>query len=848
MRTVKYMGISLLALAAATPLAAQTQVPAGGTVDKQAPAEDNYSNDEIIVTATKREQTLQDVPVSVAVTSEETIQRAQIRDLIDLQSVVPSLKVLQGAGVGQTNFYVRGFGNGSGNVGIEGSVGVFIDGVYRSRSASSLNDLPEIQRIEVLRGPQSTLFGKNVSAGAINIVTQTPSFDFGARVDLTVGNYGQMIAKASVTGPISETLAVRVSGSLNQREGFYRNVVTGQDINNRDRYSVRGDILWQPSSALSIRLIADYNEITETCCGFVQLQNGPATQFIAAPRPFGLGALVSDPATKFNRQVAYTKDPTSHIVGKGISGQIDYDAGFAKITSITAYRDQLDDASYEIDDTGADIANLDARTNLKTFSQELRLASTGDGPFSWLIGGFYSHENLDTVSVYNFGPDIRAYADGLSGQAPAALINALPIFLRPAITGRSNIYALEFLQSLVTPSIIPGRTYFAAGPAVTAPYTLKQDSFSLFAQADFEITDQLTVTGGVAYMNDRKASTSNVVLTDAFSQLNLQAIPQFPFLSLPGNIFAALSPLQFFYGNAPTHGPVNYPNANESGILKGDKITYLARAAYDFGAVNAYASYSTGWKAGAYNLSIDARAPDANGIGRTAAPENVELFEGGLKAAFRGGFLNLAVFKQTIRGFQSNAFTGTGFSLVNAGKQSVKGFELDAAYAPVSWLSLTGGLTYLDPKYDSFLRAPCVNFDTVRCPLDPLTLTRPLFRDLSGQRPANIAKWTFSTSATISKDFGDGLGGFLRAEYDYASKTLLTETTPANLATFGVSNVNASLGLASEPYGLELLFYVRNLTKNNAVVGAFPTVAQDGSYSGYLNDPRTFGMTLTKKF
>ena len=546
MKVLLSMGSSILALIFAFPAAAQTQpgpdtqsVAARGSspaAQREAAAQQdaNAATDDIVVTATKREQTLQDVPVSVAVTSEQTIQRAQIRDLIDLQSVVPSLKVAQFNSVGQTNFIIRGFGNGNGNFGIEGSVGVFIDGVYRSRSAASLNDLPEIERIEVLRGPQSTLFGKNVSAGAINIVTKRPQFAFGSRVDLTVGNYGQMVAKATATGPLTDTVAIRLSGSINERDGFYRNVVTGRDVNDRDRGSLRADLLWNPVDKLSIRIIGDYNEITETCCGTVQLFNGPATQFIAAPAPFGLGARVSDPANRNSRDIALNRDPLNHIVGKGVSGQIDYDFGGAKLTSITAYRDQLDSGSQDVDFTGADLAYRADRTRIRTFTQELRLASTGSGFVSYLIGGFYDHEKLDTRSTIFFGNQIRAYADGLSGQVPAALIGALPAALRPALTGRSNIYALEFLQSLVTPSIRPGATYFQAQQAVTAPYTLTQDSFSIFGQIDLHPTERLTITGGAAYLNDRKASTANVVLSDPFSQLNLQAVPQFTALGLPG--------------------------------------------------------------------------------------------------------------------------------------------------------------------------------------------------------------------------------------------------------------------------------------------------------------------------
>ena len=259
-------------------------------------------------------------------------------------------------------------------------------------------------------------------------------------------------------------------------------------------------------------------------------------------------------------------------------------------------------------------------------------------------------------------------------------------------------------------------------------------------------------------------------------------------------------------------------------------------------------NHSTGWKAGAFNLSSDSRPPSPTGVGRSADPENVSLYEAGLKSSFHGGYVNFALFQQAIKGFQSNLYLGTAFALVNAGKQSVKGFEVDAAYRPLSWLSLTGSATYLDPKYDSFKRAPCVNFDVVRCPINPLTGRRPIFRDLSGERPAGIPKWSFSTSGTISHRLSSGVDAYLRGEYDYSSKTHLTETTPPELSTYGTSNVNASLGFILEGPKVELMFWGRNLTNHRSLIAAFPTVAQDGSYSGYPIQPRTYGVTVRKTF
>ena len=829
MRNVHLLGVSALALAIAAPAFAQ----------------DNTAIDEIVVTATKREQTLQDVPISVAVTGQQTIERAQVRDLIDLQSVVPSLKVQQFNAAGQTNFVIRGFGNGNGNDGIESSVGIFIDGVYRSRSAAALDDLPEVERIEVLRGPQSTLFGKNVSAGAISIVTKKPQYEFGGKIEGTYGNYDARQLKGTVTGPLSETVAVRLSGSVNKRDGYFTNKTTGNDVNDRDRWSIRGDMLWEPTEKTSFRVIADYNKINETCCGVTSIFNGPATLAIGGL----LRKPISDTTKIFDRDVIFNTDPENKLSGKGLSGQVDHDLGFAKLTAITAYRHQKNASFQDIDFTGADISNNRTANSIKTFTQEIRLASSGDGPVSWLAGGFYQNEKLDTGRTITYGTDIRAFADALSGPVPATLLGALPAALRPALTGRSNLYALEFLQSLATPTLVrPGLTYFQPGQGANDFYNMKQKSYSLFGQVDYEVTENLTLTGGLAYMNDTKNARSNVVLNDPFSSLNLGAVPQFPAIGLPGNIYSGLGALQFFYGNDPTHAPVNYPNANESGRLKGDKVTYAVRAAYDFGAINAYVSYSTGWKAGAYNLSSDSRPPNANGVGRTAKPENVDVYELGAKANFPGGYANLAVFKQSIKGFQSNAFTGLGYSLVNAGEESVKGFEIDSAWRPASWLNLTAAVTYLDPKYDSFTGAACVTFDTVRCPVDPATGRRPNFRNLTGDTPAGIPKWSFSTSATVNHEFGADWQGYARVEYDYSSKVQLTETVSPALASYDTNIVNASLGVTNTAKQIELTLWARNLTDDESLISAFPTVAQDGSYSGYPNAPRTYGVTVRKSF
>ncbi|HCH93805.1 MAG TPA: TonB-dependent receptor, partial [Erythrobacter sp.] len=229
-RTALMAGAAAMVL----PAAAQAQ-DAEDEADDSAVAAPANSN-VIIVTATKREQTLQETPVAVSVTSSEAIEQAQIRDVADLATLVPSLRVSQNQSSFATSYSVRGFGTDGNNIGLEPSVAMFVDGVYRSRAVSQISDLPDIQRVEVLRGPQSTLFGKNASAGVISIVTKEPQFDFGGMVEASYGNYDAMVVKGFVTGPISDSFAFSVGGGINKRDGFLTNGANGDDINDRDRW------------------------------------------------------------------------------------------------------------------------------------------------------------------------------------------------------------------------------------------------------------------------------------------------------------------------------------------------------------------------------------------------------------------------------------------------------------------------------------------------------------------------------------------------------------------------------------------------------------------------------------
>jgi len=372
--------------------------------------------EEIIVTASKRAQTLQEVPIAVSVTTAETIEQAEIRDVLDLQSVVPSLRVSQLQNANQTTFIIRGFGNGANNPGIEPSVAVFIDGVYRSRAQSQISDLPKLERIEVLRGPQSTLFGKNASAGVVSVVTAAPTYEPEGYVELGIGNYNNETAKAYYSTGLSDTVALAVSGSLNKRDGYADNLTTGNEVSNRDRFGVRADLLIEPNDKTRIRVIADYDELDEICCTVANLVNGPTGAAVVA-----LGGAL-DAENPFSYDVYYNNDSINIAENGGIT--INAEIGFENfdLTSITAYRDSfLDQPFSDVDFGGADlIGNQPTSTDIQTFTQELRI-SGGTDSIDWVAGLFYFDEDIDYRNGLDFGAAFSGYVDILTGGAGTVL-------------------------------------------------------------------------------------------------------------------------------------------------------------------------------------------------------------------------------------------------------------------------------------------------------------------------------------------------------------------------------------------------------------------------------------------
>ena len=832
-RTAMLSTISIASLGFGTVAYAQNEAPQA----EEAAEDDNV----IIVTATKREQTLQDVPISVSVTTAETIERAQVRDLIDLQTLVPSLKVGQLQSSANTNFIIRGFGNGANNAGIEPSVGVFIDGVYRSRSAAQIGDLANIQRVEVLRGPQSTLFGKNASAGIISIVTKAPQFEFGGGLEVSYGNYDAIVVRGNVTGPISDQLAVSIEGNYNKRDGYINVVNRGVDSNDRNRYGVRGQILWEPSDTFKIRLIGDYDKIDEVCCGVANVVSGPATAAVNG----SAGGVSLNPNQPFSHDVFQNFDSANKIKNYGFSGQIDWDlTDQLALTSISAYRAVRSFTNQDSDFTSADlIGNNQADTAINTYTQEVRIASDFDGPLNFLLGGFYFKEDIDIASQLLFGNNFRTYANFLTGGAYG-----------------SNEALIRLLNGL--PAATPTTQFGASGQGRFENFDYKNTAYSVFGQVDFEIVDGFTVTGGFNYTKDKKSVASNNSTTDVFSSIDLvrtgvnAGVPATLATNPTFNPFLGLRPLQF----SPPF--LNFPNSVESGKTSDSDFSYTIRANYKFDQrISGYITYATGFKATSFNLSTDSRpfpadfipgspaqspAPAASPIRtaglavnnltagtRFAGPEDAVVYEIGLKGQFDGFGINIALFKQVLKGFQSNVFTGTGFVLGNAEKQSTKGMEIDATISPTRGLNFTASYTYLDPKFDTFTGGSAFNAGNNIVPTN-----------LTGQTPTGISKHSVAVGGTYTIDVGGDNSLILHADYNLNSAYQIAQGLPYKAA---IESLNASIAFALSN-GLELSIWGRNLTEPQYNPVIFASVAQSGSLSGYPPPPRFYGASAKFKF
>jgi outer membrane receptor protein involved in Fe transport len=782
----------------------------------------------IIVTPQKREQFLQDVPIVVTPVSETLLRDTGVFNVKDLTILTPGLTVTSTQNETATTARIRGVGTTGDNPGLESSVGIVIDGVYRPRNGVGFGDIGDLQQIEVIKGPQGTLFGKNTSAGVINIISKAPEFKFEAGGEVGGGNYGTQQAKAYVTGPlIGQVLAGRLYASYREHDGF--NTVSvgggprtfGEDAD-RDQTTVRGQLAFRPSANLFIRLIGDYAEQKENCCGGVQLNRNATTAPLIDLLATDSG--VANPVNPFGR-VTYLNRPTPQSVkDQGASAELNWDLpslSNATLTSISAYRNWQAINSLDADFTSADIwfRTPDGRfgNEFDTLSQELRLAGQS-GRLNWLGGLFYTNEKLDSRSNITYGTAFEPYYSLLFSQgASQALISNL--------TG-----------------IAQGRAY----PLNAGGYDqFKQDSdsYALFTNNTFAFTSQFETTLGLRYTREEKSVNSlyqNVGGNGAACGIlrnNLARVTGQFASPTPGVTAATVT--SFYNLGCGAFADPAFNNFTSYQHIDEDNLSGTAKLAYRFSSdLMGYVSYARGYKASGFNLDREVIQTSASDPNSTADPdtsfsaETVKSYEVGFKTNWLGNavLFDFALFDQRFNNFQLTLFRGNGFISTTVPQVTSRGVDMDLFWFGMSRaLTLQAGFTYADTAYG--------NFST---PGIPTTL------------PGRQLSFAPLYSGTLAASYERPLGGALKWRASIAGKGTSSYNTGSDLnpakvqGAYALVNTRFGLGSLSDRWVVEA--YAQNVTNEKYYQVIIDAPLQPGTYDGFLGDPRTYGLNLRVTF
>lgn len=789
---------------------------------------------EVIVTAQKREQNQQDVPISVIALSGRQLQDAGVTNIKNLAVLTPGITVTSTTSENSTTARIRGIGTVGDNVGLESSVGVVIDGVYRPRNGVGLGDIGDIENIEVLEGPQGELFGKNNDAGVIVVDTKRPSRTFGVEGEITGGNFDDREISGSITGPVGDISAFRLYAEYKKRDGFL-NVETGtvnrnDAVDDRNLYTVRGQYLITPSSNVSLLLIGDFSRRNEMCCQATPVYPGPFAGIIGAlaTNPLlggtpGQVAFPDTPTNPFNRQSFANYPISQQIWDRGFSAQLDWDLGAAHLTSISAWRDNSIDAGNDPDYSEAALIQEPANgnvTDFKQMSEELRLAGKS-GRLNWLIGGFADKELLNLSSTILADDDFDLY---LGATASAAAGISPPNFLLlPELTGN-----------------LPGHTFIPGISGQADSYEQTEKSYAFFTNETYSLMEHLDLTAGLRYTHEAKDDTASYVNPDGGSGCGQLLTAPPASLALP-----YVQTLLLGYGCATPFNPFFNGITHRQSLGENDLNASIKLDYHFTDDVMGYVSWGNGTKAGGFNLARvtnPAAADPLAPILDTEFPrETVNSFELGMKSELAGKTvrLNADVFDQQYRNFQLNTFTGIVFVVSSLRDVSSKGAEMRLDWlTPLSGLSISGGMVYADTEITDFgdaLYLFAANRQNNRLSFSPL--------------------WSGVISAAYQAPLTSALSLRLSADEKYSSSyNTGSDLDPLKIqGSYGILDARIGIGPPDGKWAFEV--WGQNLADKGYFQVAFDTPFQGLAVPGFNNqidsfvgDPRTFGATIRVKF
>ena len=760
-----------------------------GTVQAQVLAA-NSTVETVVVTARLRPEDAQTVPLSLSVVNASTLAVSRTDNTNQLQLLAPSLNY-GSPNPRNTSYTIRGLGSSvvaiaQSNDGLEPGVGFYVDGVYHARPATAAFDFTDLERVEILRGPQGTVFGKNSTAGAISITTKAPSFDFEARGELSGGDFGFLQAKGYVTGPISQAVALRLSGAITQRGGVLYNAFRGDRDNDIGNLAVRGELLYQPNSNFHVRFSADYSQFLNHCCTQVTVTVGQSLKAAARQFPAMAAALnYTPPSTNPHNRVAdIDASLGSNTDEGGLAANADWNLGAVTLTSISAWRWWNWDAANDRDYTSIPVQLLQHIPSYqRQFSQEFRIASNGGNAIDYAAGLYWFYQRITGTPITGYGPQATFW---LLGPAPQFPTNLLDGYRTDGFT-RFNTF-----------------------------------SYAAFGEAIWHVTEALSVTGGIRYTYEDKDGSYTSDVSGGLITTNQTLIN------------AKLSILR----------PQSYAATVSDGSPSG-----RASISYQFApSLMAYASYSRGSKSGGINMSGLPLNP-SNLPALSAAvirPEQNTTWEMGFKTRLLDDHLlfNIDGFDTTVRDFQANVVdTGPGALrgyLSNIEKVRVQGVEMDSDVVVDEHLSGHLSATYTSGRYASYKNGPC--------PLE-LIASSTTVCDLSGRPLTGLPVWALSLGGEYSTPVTwlDNSGQiYLHGEYSYRSKMYGDPSDSRYTLMPGYSLLNSSLGLRDGAW--DFSFWVRNLTNEHYLQNVTVQAGNSGLVLGTPGDPRMAGVTLRATF
>ncbi len=804
--------IILGALISSQPAFSQTEANGTGDISSK---DENAGFNTIIVTAQKVEEDLQDVPISTTVVSGDQLQDRQIDSFEQLQYVAPGLLFSSGINARQSAMTIRGVGVGVFNIGVEASVALSIDGVTIGRTGAGLFDFSDVERVEILRGPQGTLFGKNASGGVLSIITKGPTNDLTAEMNVAYGSFDEVNLSGAISGPLGDNVTARISGYRNTRDGFIENInpnAPQRDLADRDEYGFRAKINFEFSDSVNLLLNVDHSRRDNTPGGLTYRQlspDVPGTGLLPSLGPGAFNAIGLEslragiiPGPK-NRQIASDANWIAESEVNGLSAELTANWGELEFTSLTAWRewDTFSEEDADLIPQPFLLINSGAQQQSQ-FSQEFRLSSPRDTKLTYTLGAYYFWQEIDQFNrqVGTGGLNLRSFAPGVLP----------PILPAPGLTGTD--FASDF----------------------------EEHNYAIFGQGQYQVTPKFSLIGGLRLLrSELKAGQSLAQTPTSVSPLIVA-----PFL------FRVLDP-----------GRVSVANDD-------DAVTWRLGAKYDFSDdFNMFATATQGYKSAALVTGEDIVEAASDGDERLpiARPEKPLQFEAGLRYRSLSDRLQIGVtaFHTTIKDLQAQSLVrGPDNTLVvslsNAAKAVSKGVEVDVSFMPVNGLTLSGALSYNDAKYKSFEQAPCYSLQTeaqgcvqVRIdPDDPGNLATTPAQDLSGAPLANAPEWILNGLARYDFNVSEGVDAYIQGGFQYRDDALSLVSNDPQSRIDAYTLVDAQVGVTFWDGRATMSLFGRNLTNENFVAAIVPMPFDEGGYAQFrtFEAQRTWGARLALKF